>query len=98
MYFLSEVWEFMCEARCSLTLVVYSHRGQHSSLGPALLLRVLFLLGAGVSSWSLFLLVAEPGLEDEDSKGGGVTWTPLSLRWDTCKKISVRKRCTLDQS
>ena len=55
----------MCEARCSFTLVVYSHSGQHSSLGPALLLRALFLLGKA-SSWSFFLLVADPGLDNEE--------------------------------
>ena len=48
----------MCEARCSFTLVLYSHRGQHNSLGPALLFLVLFLVGAAqLSSVSAFLLI-----------------------------------------
>ena len=48
----------MWEARCSFTLVLYSHRGQHNSLGPALLFLVLFLLGAELlSSASAFLLI-----------------------------------------
>ena len=58
MYFLSDVWLFMCEARCSFTLVLYSHSGQHNSLGPALLFLVLFLVGAVLlSSVSAFLLI-----------------------------------------
>ena len=66
----------MCEAKCSLTRVVYSHNGHASSLGPALDFLVLFLVGADDESSRLFLLLLELEVEDRVEM---LEMLPLSL-------------------